>query len=65
MIKKHKEPKSRNTMLAFRPSVYEAFQKIAYMQRTSPNSLVGNWMEDYVKEHQNLVHQYDEENPEN
>ena len=59
-VRRTVERKTRQVTLLFKPSVYEAFQKIAYVQQISPNSLIGNLIEDYVSEHVKLVENYDE-----
>ena len=58
------ERKSRQFTSAFRPTTFEAFQKIAYMLHMSPNNLLNEIAEQYVAAHADLVAQYDKENPE-
>lgn len=53
------ERKTQRVNFLFKPSVYEAFQKVAHEQKVSPNSLIGELMEQYVTEHRQLVEQYD------
>lgn len=55
------EKKTRQVTMLFKPSVYEAIQKAAYVSKTSANNLIGTIMEDYVKSNQNLIVKYDEE----
>lgn len=59
-----KERKSRQVTSLFKPTVYEAFQKIAYMKQLSVNSLLGEIMEQFVAAHPDLVAQYDKKYPE-
>lgn len=54
------ERKSRQFTAAFKPSVFEALQKIAYVRRMSPNNLLGEIAEQYTTENADLVAQYDE-----
>ena len=53
------EPKSRKVTLGFRPSVYTQFQKIAYIQNKSPNSVMSDFMDDYVEKNQRYVEMFD------
>lgn len=53
------ERKTQRVNFLFKPSVYEAFQKVAHEQKVSPNSLIGELMEQYVANHRQLVEQYD------
>lgn len=57
------ERKSRQFTAAFRPTTFEALQKIAYIRRMSPNNLLNEAAEQYVADHAELIAQYDEENP--
>ena len=57
------ERKSRQVTLMFKPSIYEAFQKVAYVKSMSSNALIGELVEEYVKTHQAEISQYDKENP--
>ena len=56
------ERKSRQFTAAFKPSTFEALQKIAYVRRMSPNNLLGEIAEQYVGANADLVAQYDELN---
>ena len=60
-IKKRRteETKSKRVSSSFKPSLYEKFQKVAYIQSKSPNDLLGILMEDYVNKHLNDIYQYD------
>ena len=58
------ERKTRQVTMAFKPSVYTAFQKVAYMQHIAPNGLLGELIEQHVQQHLDLIQKYDEENPE-
>ena len=53
------ERKTRQVTLLFKPSVYEAIQKIAYIKETSVNNLIGKLMENCMNENQELIAQYD------
>ena len=53
------ERKSRQFTAAFKPSTFEALQKIAYVRRMSPNNLLGEIAEQYVGANADLVAQYD------
>ena len=55
------ERKTRQVTMVFKPSVYEMFQKVAYMQQISPNSLLGNLIEQHVQQHLDLVKKYDQQ----
>ena len=55
------EKKTKQISMVVKPSVYEAFRKVAYIQGITPNSLVGDFMERYSQEHQELIQQYDKE----
>lgn len=55
------EKKTRQVTMLFKPSVYEAIQKAAYVTKTSPNNLVGKIMEEYIASHKDLIVKYDEE----
>lgn len=54
------ERKSRQFTAAFKPSTFEALQKIAYVRRMSPNNLIGEIAEQYATANADLVAQYDE-----
>lgn len=54
------EIKSRKVTMGYRPSVYEKFQKIAYIQSVSPNQILAEYMEKYVKAYQSDLDVYDE-----
>ena len=56
-----KERKDRRANLLFKASVYEDFQKIAYVKSMSVNALIGTLVEDYVKSHQEEVKKYNRE----
>lgn len=59
----NRERKSRQFTSAYRPSVFEALQKIAYMRYMSPNNLLNEIAEQYVAAHADTIAQYDKEHP--
>lgn len=56
--KKNRELKKRIS-LSVLPSLYEDIQKIAYVQRKSASDLVGELMEKYRKEHEDVLVEYE------
>lgn len=60
----YKEKKNRQFSALFKSSVFDAFQKIAYVRQVSTNWLLGEIVEQFVSEHADLVAQYDKENKE-
>ena len=53
------EKKSRRVNFMFQPSVYEKFHKIATIQQTYPNAILGQFMIRYIQEHEDLLEQYE------
>ena len=56
--KEDRETKKR-VSLSVLPSLYEDIQKIAYVQRRSLSDLIGEQLEQYRKEHENELKEYD------
>lgn len=56
--KEDRETKKR-VSLSVLPSLYEDIQKIAYVQRRSISDLVGEQLEQYRKDHENELKEYD------
>lgn len=57
----YKEKKNRQFSALFKASVFDAFQKIAYVRKISANFLLGEIVEQFVADHIDLVEQYDKE----
>ena len=57
-MNRKRETKSRKVNLGFKPSVYTAFQQIAYVQNTSVNSILSEFMDKYVSEHQEELKEF-------
>ena len=58
--KYYQERKNRQFSALFKSSVFDAFQKIAYVRQVSTNWLLGEIMEQFVSEHPDLIAQYDQ-----
>lgn len=56
--KEDREIKKR-VSLSVLPSLYEDIQKIAYVQRRSLSDLIGEQLEQYRKEHESELKEYD------
>ena len=56
--KEDRETKKR-VSLSVLPSLYEDIQKIAYVQRRSLSDLIGEQLEQYRKEHESELKEYD------
>lgn len=56
--KEDREIKKR-VSLSVMPSLYEDIQKIAYVQRRSLSDLIGEQLEQYRKEHESELKEYD------
>lgn len=56
--KEDRELKKR-VSLSLRPSSYEAIQKIAYVQRRSVSDLMDAMMEQFIKEHEDDLMEYE------
>ena len=56
---KVEERRNRQVTTVFRPSVYIAAQKIAYIHKCSPNNIINIALEEYIAQHQNDVVEYD------
>lgn len=56
----NREKKSKPINLVLKPSVHEEFKKIAYMQQSSVNNLIGEIMEQYIKDHQEDIQKYND-----
>lgn len=56
--KEDREIKKR-VSLSVMPSLYEDIQKIAYVQRRSISELVGDILEKYRREHQDVLREYE------
>lgn len=53
-----KETKTKHLHLLFKPSVVEDITKIAFMQKTSLNSLISDILEGYIKDHAEQIRTY-------
>lgn len=65
MVKPQRETRSKVTTISVRPSVYTKMQKISFITNTPINSLINEFMENFVEEHQYAVDQYDQQYGEN
>lgn len=54
------EKKTRVATMIFTPSVYEAFQKVAYMKHISISSLMEQLMRECCEENAELVKQFEQ-----
>lgn len=51
--------RKRRVCLALKPSAYKDLQKVCFMERKSVSEVVGDMMEAYVKEREELLREYD------
>lgn len=58
-MNRKRETKSKKVNLGFRPSVWSAFQQIAYVQNTSPNNILSDYVDWYIKEHQDELGEFE------
>lgn len=54
------ETKSKRLNLLIRPSVYRQIEKIAAMQRTSPNDLINTILAEYADRERDTVEKYND-----
>ena len=54
-----KETKSKRLNLLIKPSIFEAIDKIAYINRTTVNNLINCFLEKCIIEHQNDLDRFD------
>ena len=57
---KSKEGRTRQATMAFRPSIFEAIQKAAYVNKSSTTNFIEGLMEQYLNEHPEVIKKYDE-----
>ena len=57
--KSTEETKSKRLNLLIKPSIFEALDKIAYMNRISISSIINNFFEKYIVEHKNDIDRFD------
>lgn len=53
-----KETKTKHLHLLFKPSVVKDINKLAFMQKTSINSLISDILEGYIKDHAEQIKTY-------
>lgn len=53
-----KETKTKHLHLLFKPSIVEDINKIAFMEKTSLNSLISDVLEAYIGEHKEQIEKY-------
>lgn len=54
------ETKSKRVNLLLRPSVYRQIEKLAAMQRTSPNDLINTILASYAEQERDTIAKYNE-----
>ena len=54
------ETKSKRVNLLLRPSVYRQIEKLAAMQRTSPNDLINTILASYAEQERDTIEKYNE-----
>lgn len=59
-MNRKRETKNKKVNLGFRPSAWSAFQQIAYVQNTSPNNILSDYVDWYIKEHQEELKEFEE-----
>lgn len=55
-----KEKKEKRLNLVLKPSVAQDIKKIVYMKQTSVNKVIGEMLEDYIKNNSEELKRYDE-----
>ena len=60
MDSEKKEKKEKRLNLVLKPSVARDIKKIVYMKRTSVNKIIGDYLENYIKDNIEELKRYDE-----
>ena len=59
MRKSEDEKKTKRVNFVITPTLYDKYQKVAYMQHLSLNEVTNRVFAEYVEANQNLIEEYD------